>query len=43
MSGADLITVKENMGHSDISVTVRHYVHLVMDHKRAQVDRLPEL
>lgn len=43
MSGADLTTVKENMGHSDISVTVRHYVHLVMDHKRAQVDRLPEL
>ena len=41
MNGADLVTVKENMGHSDISVTIKHYVHLMMEHKKKQVNRLP--
>lgn len=43
MAGADLVTVQENLGHSDISVTMRHYVHLMMDHKKNQVDKLPQI
>lgn len=43
MSGADLVTVQENLGHSDISTTRKHYIHLMMDHKKAQVDRLPKI
>ncbi|MCZ6872725.1 MAG: tyrosine-type recombinase/integrase [bacterium] len=39
MSGADLVTVKELMGHSDIKMTMR-YTHLSPDHKVAAVKRL---
>ncbi len=41
MNGADLVTVQENLGHSDITVTRNHYIHLIMDHKKKQVDKLP--
>ncbi len=43
MNGADLVTVQENLGHSDITVTRNHYIHLVMDHKKKQVDKLPAI
>jgi integrase len=43
MAGADLITVQKNLGHSDISVTVKHYADIAMKHRKEQVDRLPEL
>lgn len=43
MGGADIITVQENLGHSDISVTRKHYLHLTIDHKKEQVNKLPEI
>lgn len=39
MSGVDLPTVKELMGHKNISMTLR-YSHLSSDHKRNAVGRL---
>ena len=39
MSGADLVTVKELMGPSDIGMTMR-YAHLWPDHKVAAVEQL---
>ncbi len=43
INGADLVTVQENLGHSDITITRNHYIHLMMDHKKAQVDKLPKI
>ena len=43
INGADLVTVQENLGHSDITVTRNHYIHLMMDHKKSQVDKLPKI
>lgn len=40
MNGADLVTVKDNMGHSTITVTVKHYAHLLIEHRSAQTDKL---
>lgn len=39
MAGVDLATLKELMGHSNISVTMR-YVHPTPDHKREAVQKL---
>ena len=39
MAGVDLSTLKELMGHSDISTTMR-YVHPTPEHKRAAVEKL---
>jgi integrase len=39
MTGADLYTVKELLGHSDFEMTQR-YAHLSPEHKAAAVDRL---
>jgi integrase len=39
MAGVDLATLKELMGHSTISMTMR-YVHPTPEHKRAAVDKL---
>ena len=39
MSGSDLVTVKELMGHADIAMTMR-YAHLSSDHKAAAVKQL---
>jgi hypothetical protein len=39
MAGVDLGTLKELMGHSHISVTMR-YVHPTPEHKREAVDKL---
>lgn len=41
MRGVDLPTVKELMGHKDISMTLR-YTHLSSDHKRSAVEKLEE-
>lgn len=41
MAGADLVTVQDNLGHSNITVTRNHYIHLMMDHKKKQVNKLP--
>ena len=43
MEGVDLVTVQQNLGHSDISVTVKHYAHMMMDHRSKQVNRLPAI
>ena len=39
MSGSDLLTVKELMGHATLDMTLR-YAHLAPDHKAAAVNRL---
>jgi integrase len=39
MSGVDLMTVKELLGHKRIEMTMR-YAHLAPDHKRAAINRL---
>ena len=39
MAGVDLATLKELMGHSNISTTMR-YVHPTPEHKRNAVDKL---
>ncbi len=39
MSGVDLVTVKELMGHANINMTMR-YAHLTPDHKAAAVKQL---
>ena len=39
MAGADLPTLKELMGHSTITTTMR-YIHPTPEHKRAAVDKL---
>ena len=39
MAGVDLPTLKELMGHSTITTTMR-YVHPTPEHKRAAVDKL---
>jgi len=39
MSGVDLMTVKELLGHKDIKMTMR-YSHLSPDHKRMAVKRM---
>ena len=39
MAGVDLATLKELMGHSHISTTMR-YVHPTPEHKRAAVEKL---
>jgi integrase len=42
MAGVDLPTVKELLGHKDISMTMR-YAHLSSDHKQAAVKKLEEV
>jgi len=42
MSGVDLVTVKELLGHTEITMTMR-YAHLVPSHKTAAVNRICNL
>jgi integrase len=42
MAGVDLPTVKELLGHKDISMTMR-YAHLSSDHKQAAVKKLEKV
>lgn len=42
MSGVDLFTVKELMGHKDIKMTQR-YAHLAPEHKMAAVNKMSEI
>jgi integrase len=42
MAGVDLPTVKELLGHKDISITMR-YAHLSSDHKQAAVKKLEKV
>lgn len=42
MSGENLVTVKEILGHKDISMTMR-YVHLAPDHKRKTMEKLGQM
>ncbi len=39
MSGVDLMTVKEFLGHKDIKMTLR-YAHLAPDYERSAITRL---
>lgn len=42
MSGVDVMTAKELMGHADIKTTLNIYTHLSESHKTANVDKLDE-
>ena len=42
MAGVDLPTVKELLGHRDITMTLR-YAHLSTDHKQAAVKKLEKV
>jgi integrase len=42
MAGVDLPTVKELLGHKDISMTMR-YAHLSNAHKQAAVEKLEKV
>lgn len=41
MSGVDIYTVSQLLGHSSVKVTEEHYIHLTKDHKKAAIERLP--
>lgn len=43
MAGADLVTVKDNLGHSSINITIEHYAHIMIEHRATQTNRLPKL
>lgn len=42
MSGIDLNTVHELLGHADIKMTLR-YAHLAPEHKSLAVSKLPNI
>ncbi len=42
LSGTDVLTAKEQMGHSDIKTTLGIYTHLDKEHKRHAVNKLNE-
>ena len=42
MSGVDLYTVKELMGHKSIEMTLR-YSHLAPEHKKVAVNKIGEI
>lgn len=42
LSGTDVLTAKEQMGHSDIKTTLGIYTHLDKEHKRHEVNKLNE-
>jgi integrase len=42
MAGVDVPTVKELLGHKDITMTLR-YTHLSSDHKQAAVKKLEKV
>jgi len=39
--GVDIKTLSENLGHSDVSITLQLYVHPSMELKKQQVNKLP--
>jgi integrase len=41
-SGGNLKLVSEQLGHSDVSVTAKHYAHIISSDKRAMLDRSAE-
>ena len=41
-AGVDVLTAKEQAGHSDISTTLEIYTHLDKTYKRHQMDKLDE-
>ncbi|MCD7814456.1 MAG: tyrosine-type recombinase/integrase [Lachnospiraceae bacterium] len=38
--GIDIKTLSENLGHSDVNITLQRYVHPSMESKKAQVNKL---
>ena len=42
LSGVDVLTAKEQLGHSDIKTTLEIYTHLDQDHKKKNISKLDE-
>lgn len=40
LSGVDILTAKEQLGHSDVKTTLQIYTHLDKSHKRKNISRL---
>ena len=41
MSGVDLTTIGELTGHTDIRTLIKLYSHIINDHKKMAVEKLP--
>ena len=41
-SGVDVLTAKDQLGHSDIRTTLAIYTHLDKQHKRKNISKLDE-
>ena len=41
MNGVDIFTVSKLLGHSSVTVTERHYAHLIMDRVKLAPEKLP--
>lgn len=42
LSGVDVLTAKDQLGHSDIKTTLEIYTHLDQDHKKKNISKLDE-
>ena len=42
LSGMDAVTVKEQLGHTDIQTTLNIYTHVTAEHKKSEIHKLDE-
>ncbi len=41
--GMDIKSVSEILGHADVSITLKKYVHSLTEHKRSQMQKIDTL